>query len=251
MSAEPSGLSRWLALHELSVLVDRNLALARADISGSLVLLIQAPLVGLCIAVAWKEGLDSPGILLFILALVAVWFGAVNASREIVRERPVFLREKRTGVPVRAYLLSKLLVLSLLAAVQCFILTLFVHQTLPGFRISRPALLFTLFAAALAGTAMGLLVSALAKRQSSAVAMIPIILIPQVIFSEAVLGSRSETVKSLENFLPVSWAYGALSELWRVNWSLGELAKALGALSLLTAALLAAAAIALRCARES
>src|SRR5580704_1446500 len=56
--------------------------------------------------------------ILFMLSTVAVWFGIINAAREITKESAVYRRERLAGLRVGAYVLSKVLVLSLLVAVQ-------------------------------------------------------------------------------------------------------------------------------------
>src|SRR5580704_16796475 len=56
--------------------------------------------------------------ILFMLSTVAVWFGIINAAREIIKESAVYRRERLAGLRVGAYVLSKVLVLALLVVVQ-------------------------------------------------------------------------------------------------------------------------------------
>jgi ABC transport system ATP-binding/permease protein len=234
--------------HFTSILADRYLTLTLSDTGATLILLLQAPIIGAVIAVAWQDGVQNQEILNFILALVAVWFGCVNACREIVKERAIFLREKRLGVPVTAYLLSKFLVLALVAFIQCLILTLIVYTNVTGYKLSRVALMFYLYGGALAGTSLGLLVSACVKSQNTAVGLIPLILIPQVVFSEAVLGDNRP--EEFEIIMPVSWTYEALKELWNSSWELSQVLGTVIALPLISLCFLGLAAFVLNFAQE-
>lgn len=237
-------------VHIAGVLAERYLSLTLADFGATFALLLQAPLVGLCIAAAWGEDIGNPGSLNFTLAFSSVLFGCVNAFREVVKERAIFLREKRIGVPVRSYILSKVLVLALIAFVQCVILTLFVHSQVPGYKLSRLSLMTYLLTGALAGTALGLLVSSAVRTQQAAVAWLPVVLVPQLIFNEVVLGSTKNRPEQLENILPVAWVYTGLSELWDSSWDGFIVVKSLLAPALLTLIFLALATALLSLARE-
>lgn len=244
-------LARRPLSYDVGILADRYLSIVFADLGATAILLLQAPLIGFFVALAWSDGISNPSILLFILSLVAVWFGCVNASREVVKERPIFLREKRVGVSVGAYLLSKVLILALIAFLQCLILTLFVHLQLLSFKINPAALFLHLFLAALAGTSLGLLISSLAKSQNTAVLVIPLVLIPQVIFSDVVLPSgRPEVIDSVQWAMPVSWTYSALSELWSSSWSWEPVIGGLFSLLVLSGVFLFAAYAVLSIAEE-
>ena len=43
---------------------------------------------------------------LFLMGAAAFWFGCSNVAREIVSERAIYLRERRSGIRVGAYLAS-------------------------------------------------------------------------------------------------------------------------------------------------
>jgi hypothetical protein len=58
----------------------------------------------------------------FILALVALWFGTSVASREVIRERAVYNRERMVNLRLLPYIGSKLFVLMLIVSVQCILL---------------------------------------------------------------------------------------------------------------------------------
>lgn len=246
----PSPQKPSLKGHYMSILADRYLSLTLADTGATLILLLQAPIIGGVITIAWKNGIQDQRIFNFILSLVAVWFGCVNASREVVKERAIFLREKRLGVPVSSYLLSKFIVLALVAFIQCLVLTLMVFYGVPSYKLSRVTLMLYLYFGSLAGTSLGLLVSSCVKSQNTAVGIIPILLIPQVIFSEVVLGTKENRPEQFEIPMPVSWTYEALSSLWDSGWKVSDVLPTLFALPALSMVFLALAAFVLSFARE-
>src|SRR6266851_2437747 len=59
---------------------------------------------------------------LLILVLCACFSGALNAIREIVKERPIYARERGTGLSAGAYLASKVIVLGAISAFQAIVL---------------------------------------------------------------------------------------------------------------------------------
>ncbi len=223
-------VSRLLGLRVASILAGRYVDLKLGDPGGLLILLLQAPLIGWLIGIAFDGKAQNKNID-FCLVLVAVWFGCFNGCREVVKERLIFLRERRAGVPVVAYLASKLLVLALLAAVQCLALVLLVAREV-RFDAGLPLTYLTLVGVALAGTALGLLLSSAVKSQNSLIALVPIALIPQLIFSEAVIGTGSnQVVDRIENGMVAHWGLDVLEELRRKtpDWPAvlqGELALA-------------------------
>lgn len=237
-----------LALRTASILSARYVDLKLADLGGTLILLLQAPLVGFLLSLAF-EGEAEDRSLHFTLAMIAVWFGTFNACREVVKERPIFLRERRAGVPVRAYLLSKLGVLALLAALQCLALVLLVART-ARFETALPLVFASLLLTALAGTGLGLLLSSLVKSQNSLIALVPIALIPQLIFSPTLIPTPSGVVVGLQKATLAYWGLEALVELRRTTTDWGALLGAFGAQGLAAVGCVLLAGIALRISGE-
>lgn len=211
-SAPAEGLlSRLLQLRQASVLTSRYVDLKLADLGGLFFLLVQAPLIGWLIGIAYDGKTESKTVD-FILAIVAVWFGCFNACREVVKERLIFLRERRAGVSVRAYLVSKALVLSVFAALQCLVLLVMVARAV-RMEASLPLLYVGLLSTCLTATALGLLLSSVVHGQNSLIALVPIALIPQLIFSEVTLGTTSPLVKRIELGMIAAWGLDVLDEL--------------------------------------
>ncbi|MFQ5808270.1 MAG: hypothetical protein ACE5JM_01520, partial [Armatimonadota bacterium] len=132
--AEAVATQRQLVdMRQLSILSGRYLSVIVGDFGYTLLLLAQAPIVAGLICLRWHNA-PATSSLYFCLALGAIWLGCVNACREIAKERAIYERERRIGLQTTAYVLSKLQVLALLAAVQCALLVGIVahYVTLPG-----------------------------------------------------------------------------------------------------------------------
>lgn len=204
-------LSRLLGLRIASILTSRYVDLKLGDPVGTAILILQAPLIGFLIGLAFDGERESDRIQ-FVLAMVAVWLGTFSACREVVKERLIFLRERRTGVPIRAYLVSKVLVLACLTALQALLLILLVQRTV-RFDTPLPLAFAALFVTALAANGLGLALSSLVKSQNALVALVPIALIPQLIFSDVLLPNPPPVVDRIELAMIADWGLSLLKEL--------------------------------------
>ncbi len=164
------------------------------------------------------SGADAQKIL-FIIAFTAVLFGSVNAAREIVKEAPIYRRERAVNLGIIPYMFSKIVVLTLLCLLQTAILVIivnFVERFQQG--IILPAILevyITMALTTLAGLMLGLAISATAPNTDRAMSFIPIILIPQVIFSGTVFAFKD-------------WFTQILATLFAARWSIAALGSSIG-----------------------
>lgn len=221
------------------------------DLGGLFLLLAQAPLIGWLCTIVWGSiERDTPG-LYFVLCLAAVWFGCINACREIVKERAILERERLFGVRPRDYVLSKVWVLAAVGAIQVVLLqgTVEWHLQLRG---PMAVEVLALFGASVAGTGLGLLVSALAATQERAVFAVPLLLLPQILFSELAIPGNlySDVVAAVEKVMPVHWAYRVFEESAALEPRWHMAAFFLAVLLSMAAALVAAAMVALIPRRE-
>jgi ABC-type multidrug transport system ATPase subunit len=191
----PSAIRQWFWLTrryaEVVVRDRRNLAL----------LLLQAPAIGLAMALIFRRDIfEENGFLggdaqqaLFCIEMLlasAIWLGAMNAAREIAKEAPIFARERLVNLRVVPYVMSKVSVLAVLCLLQSAVLLLVVALKVRfgmlGWTI-YPELLGLLFMTAMASTALGLLASSFLGNSDRAMAIVPVLLIPQLIFSGALV----------------------------------------------------------------
>ncbi|WP_415953212.1 FHA domain-containing protein [Streptomyces sp. KLOTTS4A1] len=157
---------------------------------------------------------------LLILCVGGVLTGAANAVRELVKERVIYQRERAVGLSRSAYLMSKVAVLGAVTVVQAVVLTLValvgVDLNAPGGRgvLLPPLLEITLAVALLSFTAMtlGLLVSALVRKEEVTMPLLVLLAIVQVVFCGALL--QLDGVPVLEQvawLVPSRWALGAMA----------------------------------------
>lgn len=197
---------------QLAVLTARYRDVVLGDWPTLLLLVGQAPAIGALCALVWGTVEEGTPSLWFVLALSSVWFGCINACREIVKERAIFERERMFGLSLPAYVGSKVAVLAVVGLVQVVLLQAAVEWSIS---LRGPYLLETLalWLGSLAGAALGLLVSAVATRQERAVGVVPLLLLPQILFSEFAVPDRHFTgvLEVVRGLMPVHWTYTIFS----------------------------------------
>lgn len=129
--------------------------------------------------------------LLFVLALAAVLLGLFAAAYEIVKERPIYLRERMVVLRILPYIASKVTVLGAFAVFQCFLLLLVValKVKLPGRGVLLPApieMYITLVLGTLAAIMLGLFISALMPNTNTVIYVVLLLLFFQIIFAGAI-----------------------------------------------------------------
>ena len=213
-------------LRQLGILTRRYLELILADKRNLVLLLAQAPIIGiLLVLVSRGDGLTSGKIeakkLIFMLATTGVWFGVINSAREICKEANVLRRERLAGLHAGPYLGSKLIVLTLLVLVQSALLVgvVVAATKLPKGGVMMPPLLeiyVTIVLAGVAGIALGLCVSAIASSPDKATSLIPIVLVPQVLFAGIMFGLKGPTA-ALSTLVSARAAVDAMSSIVDIN----------------------------------
>lgn len=205
---------------QFAVLVRRYVETLSLDQRNLALLLLQAPIIGVMAALIARPDTfislpDANGAtnLLVILSCSMIWLGAMNAAREIVKELPVYWRERMVGLGLVPYLASKYVVLAALCLVQAAILLGIVglRARLPaqGDLLPGPVEIYaTLVLSAIAGLALGLAVSTLFSSSDRAGALVPYLLIPQIIFVVTSLGGAAAV---LSWFTISHWSVQALA----------------------------------------
>jgi ABC-type multidrug transport system ATPase subunit/predicted component of type VI protein secretion system len=205
-------------LHQLSTLCRRYLTIKLKDRVGTAILLAQAPVIGLLVDLVFAPGkhgamnrLEHMPFALFLLVISAIWFGCANAAREIVGEQAIYRRERMVNLSIPAYVGSKIAVLGLLALVQCAMLLLTTYIALDV--VGNPLwMLVTLWLCAMAGVGMGLVLSALVRTTPAALALVPLLLIPQVVLGGAIkpLPGLEDPAWTMTGLMASRWGFEAL-----------------------------------------
>ena len=151
----------------------------------------------------------------FVVAIVAVWFGTSLSAREIVRERPVYRRERMVNLGLIPYLASKLFVLGIIVGIQCILLwvplkffDLVGLMPMPGEFLGLPQL-WTMLLTAAVGIAIGLLVSAIVRSSEMATGLVPLILIPQLLFA-GLAGVPRGIDRVVTLAMPAAWSFDTM-----------------------------------------
>ncbi|MEW2303869.1 FHA domain-containing protein [Streptomyces sp. NPDC006655] len=227
VTAPPPRPRSWSA--QFSTLVRRYTAALLAD-RTFLAIMIGLPFVmgAMARAVAGNRlTFDTATNALLTLCVGGVLTGAANAVRELVKERVIYQRERAVGLPRSAYVMSKVVVLGTITVLQAIVLTQVglagVDLNAPGDGVLMPPLLeLTVAVAVLSFTAMmlGLLVSALVRKEEVTMPLLVLLTVVQVVFCGTLL--RLHGVPGLEQLawlVPSRWALGAMAgtvELHRI-----------------------------------
>ena len=152
--------------------------------------------------------------LLLMMALSSILLGVFASAYEIVRERPVYARERMVNLGIFPYLASKVVVLLSFGLVQCLALLLVVGLKVDfpreGALFPAPLEMFiSLILALLVGISMGLLISALVKTDSVVIYLVLVVLFVQIIFS-GVMFELPGPAEALSYLTPTRWAMESL-----------------------------------------
>ncbi|HEU5108021.1 MAG TPA: ABC transporter permease, partial [Micromonosporaceae bacterium] len=181
----------WLlTARELDILVRDRLTLA--------ILLGSPVMIALMFLMLFRPGAFDPGhpspsttvMILFWIAFGGFFFGLTYGLAQICDEFPILRRERRAGLGIVPYLLSKVAVLvPLLCLVDALLLVLLsVTDRLPALGPSATAAVFlTLVLGSLCALMLGLLTASAVNSPSQAALTLPMLCFPQVLFVGAFL----------------------------------------------------------------
>src|SRR6185369_14899786 len=201
-------------VRQWGTLTRRYLEVLSRDKFNLLILFAQAPIIAFLtyLVVGEKLPRDFP---YFVLGLVSLWFGTSVASREIIRERPVYTRERMVNLGLMPYVWSKIFVLALIVSFQCLMLfgsIKILHylglMSVPGWLVPQ---LFIVGITYMVGISLGLFVSAIVKTSEMATSLVPLILIPQILFC-GLVGVPAGTSKAIGTLMPPTWAFDGLKQ---------------------------------------
>lgn len=192
-------------------------------------LVLQAPVMLLVLFVAAdgaafaNRDLTQSNVILFMLVVMASLSGILNSYREICKERDILAREVFGGLDTTAYALSKFTVLAACGAAQCIVLfggsLLFIDFCFPTPAAGYPLCLAAMILTDLAMTAIGLFLSALLKKQESAILPVLLLIIVQVVFCDSLI--RLDGAAGLIKYItPAAWGTAVFGKACGLNgWS--------------------------------
>ena len=139
----------------------------------------------------------------FALTCVAIWNGCFNSIQAICRERPIIKREHRSGMHISSYVCAHMIYQALLCLAQSILTVVvfrYVGVQFPAKGLFTPWLIvdlaFTLFLISYASDMLSLWISSLAHTTTTAMTVMPFVLIFQLVFSGGIfsLPAWSESI---------------------------------------------------------
>jgi len=221
--------NKW---RQLKVYFKRDLMSKLANRQYVLINLIEAPALAFLMAFFLKyyrtgQGTSGAYIFrendnipqyLFISVIVALFLGLTVSAEEIIRDRKILQREKFLDLSWLSYLMSKIGILFMISALQTLFFVLVGHAVLgiEGLHMQHWLLLFSTSCFA---NVLGLNVSASFNSAKVIYIMIPVLIIPQLLFSGIIVKfdklhpwfSSEKSVPLLGNVMASRWAYEGLA----------------------------------------
>lgn len=154
---------------------------------------------------------------LMILILGTVFIGLSTAIQEIIKENQIRVREKSVGIRSGTYLMSKVLVLGVISAIQVFIFTFIVLFKRPvpesGLKLGNGYVEILALVGLLGFVSMclGLLISAILTSTEQAMPILVGLTMGQVVLSGALPGKNEGIISLFAPLVPSFWSMNSLS----------------------------------------
>ncbi|MEV7091100.1 FHA domain-containing protein [Streptomyces sp. NPDC093085] len=155
---------------------------------------------------------STAGTIMLILTVGMCFSGAANSVRELIKERVIYERERATGLSRSAYLMSKVITLGVITAIQGVIICAigFFPRDLPAEGLFLPpAVEICLVVIALGFTSMmfGLVISSLVKTAEKTMPLLVMFAIVQVVFTGVLFKVYdSPGLEQVAWLMPSRWA---------------------------------------------
>ncbi len=204
-----STIERSPFITQVVVLIERGVKVLLADHWFCILLIIQPVFIGFLINISQANPSKSNEIdSIFLFGLVtAIWLGLNNSAGEIIRDRVIYVRERFAGVTPEGYLVGKTLLFSIVGFFQILILVFILYflnmlteEEKVGLKVhwfSYITLVFTV--TYIASLLLGFIISTLANSEETAIAVVPILVLPQLLLSTIAAGLKESRDGSLSS----------------------------------------------------
>ncbi len=150
----------------------------------------------------------------FLVGFFIIIFGLINGSLGIVKEAAIYQRERSVNLSMLAYMFSKIVVLGLIILLQSAIMLVIVQAFEPLSQgVFLPVLLetyITLALVGLTGVMFGILLSSIGSNEDTVSSLLPLVIIPQVILSGAIIPLKDWFTQIVATIVPSRWGLVAL-----------------------------------------
>jgi len=215
---------RWF--QQLKLFIKRDFATKRSNKQYLTIALLEAPILAFILSFFSKYSPNGTYIFgqndnipsyLFMSIVVALFIGLIISAEEIFKDQKILKREEFLDLSRGAYFLSKIFILFSISAIQTLSFVLIGHYML---KISGLAFStwFILFTTACFANMLGLNLSAGLKSAVSIYIVIPLLLVPQLLFSGVIVDfNKMNTIDSytstpiIGDLMTSRWSYEALA----------------------------------------
>ena len=219
-------------MKQLTTLVRRYLSVVLSDKSYTRLIIAFPLLLGIIPRVVpASHGLrslpdapntDAPTVLL-VLILCACFMGMANSVREIVKERSIYRRERSIGLSLTAYLGSKIVVLTIITALQALIFTLIgVLGRTPSKGVvlgnSLLEVVIAVIVTAVVSMLLGLVISAVVDNADKTMPLLVLITMAQLVLSGGLVPLVGKPgLEQVAWLAPARWGGGAVASSINLN----------------------------------
>jgi len=190
----------------------RSFACLYKDKASRFLTVLIPTVFAILIAVSQKEQSNTSFVCFFIV-LAAFWLGMSTSVREIVKETKLYVRDKMSGLNPLAYFSGKMAYAGTICVLQSALLITVTMLVLflisetdgqskldtvnPDFYsgLGLCFLLIPVSISAICGSAVGLMVSSLAKTENAAVVTLPLLVMPQLLLSRVSFGDANNVLE--------------------------------------------------------
>jgi len=184
---------------------------------GALSLTVKGPKPGLGPADPLGLAPTQPQYIMVLLNIGAVFMGTALTIRDLIGERPIFRREQAVGLSTTAYLLAKVFVFFVFAAVQAAIATVIVRfgkgaptAHPPFFDNSTFSLFVTVAGTCVASAILGLMLSAVAQSNEQIMPLLVVSIMSQLVLAGGMIPVTGRAgLNQLSWVTPGRWGYAA------------------------------------------
>lgn len=218
----PNWIKQW------TVYWQRDLRSKRSNKQYVWMNLLQAPLLALALALftRYRDGVDEYAYrlsenlpqFLFISVIVALFLGLSFSAEEIFRDRPTLRRERFLSLNWNAYLSSKVSMMFVISAIQSLLYTS-VSTWILNIPNAFGIMFMTFFSLSCFASVLGLNLSSAMKSAKNIYIMIPLLIIPQIIFGGAIIRydrfnpifTQVDRVPLIGNLMASRWGFESIA----------------------------------------
>jgi ABC transport system ATP-binding/permease protein len=214
-------------LNQFKIFLQRDVLKKLKNSQYQVITLLEAPVLALILAFYTRSARDVSGTItdysfaqnanipayLFMSVIVALFLGLVISAEEIFKDRKILERERFLSLSRWSYMSSKITIMFTISAIQMF-LFVFIGNHILGIESMTWRYFLILFTTSCWANLIGLTISSGLKSVVTIYILVPLILVPQLLFSGVVVNFRNlnKAIYS-DKYVPV------VGEIMTSRWS--------------------------------